>query len=284
MYYSPSCRREKIIGQYSKISKISSQPAPQRDTASVCFLPPSSRSLLLIPFSSNRFCCACSGKIKVSFVSLTTRYSSRKEEKEEEGEKKNRGDWVYQITEMGCCNSSEVSSFYLLRCVESCSPAHNNLPWCYFPFIFFQHKQKCFYSMLCSQVAMMSLAVTKASSSVSCSFVRENSSHLSAQMPVLQVEPCVRLENHLFLFRGLVHQTYFIWQLTNSNCNQIRSTHCNPMWQLARESTMREERPAACTRGGNNKRSESWLSVVLWGWSLNGVFRRRALRPQPLAL
>lgn len=62
----PSCRKgeKKIIGQYSKISKISSQPAPRQDAARVC----SSRSLLLIPSSSNCFCYACSGKIKVSFV------------------------------------------------------------------------------------------------------------------------------------------------------------------------------------------------------------------------
>lgn len=59
-------REKKIIGQYSKISKISSQPAPQEDSARVC--PPSSPSLLLIPSCSNCFCYACSGKIKLSFV------------------------------------------------------------------------------------------------------------------------------------------------------------------------------------------------------------------------
>lgn len=38
----PSCRvgeKKKIIGRYSKISKISSQPAPQEDTARVCVFP-----------------------------------------------------------------------------------------------------------------------------------------------------------------------------------------------------------------------------------------------------
>lgn len=66
----PSCRRKKkkIIGQYSKISKISSQPAPQQDTARVS-CSPSSRLLPLIPSCSNCFCYACSGKIKLSFVS-----------------------------------------------------------------------------------------------------------------------------------------------------------------------------------------------------------------------
>lgn len=79
---SPSCRKKKkIIGQYSKISKISSQPAPKQDTVRVCppqppppppskrkKKKPSSRSFRLIPSCSDCFCYACSGKIKVSFV------------------------------------------------------------------------------------------------------------------------------------------------------------------------------------------------------------------------
>lgn len=32
----------------------------------------------------------------------------------------------------GCCNSSAVSSFYLLLCVKSGSLVYNNLPLCYF--------------------------------------------------------------------------------------------------------------------------------------------------------
>lgn len=62
----PFCRKKKIIGQRSEIS---SQPAPQQDTARVFSI--TSWSRLLISSSSNCFCYACSGKIAISFVSTS---------------------------------------------------------------------------------------------------------------------------------------------------------------------------------------------------------------------
>lgn len=86
--------KKKIIGQYSKISKISSQPAPQQDTARVCFSL-SSPSFFLISSCSNCFCYTCSGKIAISFVSTS---QLNKVVIKRKGKKANGRDWVYQIT------------------------------------------------------------------------------------------------------------------------------------------------------------------------------------------
>lgn len=158
MYSSPPAGRErkkkKIIGQYSKISKISSQPAPRQDAARVC----SSRSLLLIPSSSNRFCYACSGKIKVSFVrtsQLDTAVAKKnKEEREREtGKKKTeRGgsslpnNWRRDVV------IQERFHHSIFYCVSRAAPLFIITCHCVISNSLFHGKQKWFCSVLCSPV------------------------------------------------------------------------------------------------------------------------------------
>lgn len=251
MYSSPPAGRErkkkKIIGQYSKISKISSQPAPRQDAARVC----SSRSLLLIPSSSNCFCYACSGKIKVSFVRTSQLDSAvakkNKEEREREtGKKKTeRGgsslpnNWRRDVV------IQERFHHSIFYCVSRAAPLFIITCHCVISNSLFHGKQKWFCSVLCSPVCrdvtcndkkLFLLCLWYLFFFPSSLHNRRDCETMAStwgyrmQMVVLNDSTPKGKKKAIHSFLGrLVHPLYFIWQLTNSNCNQIRSTCRNPM-------------------------------------------------------
>lgn len=159
----PSCRRKKkSLANTARLARLGANQLPDKTLPeSAPPLPPSSRSPLLIPSCSNCFCYACSGKIKVSFVSVSQLDKAaavkRKEKTKSTGGRLSlpnnwRRDVVIQV-------QFHHSIFY---CVSRTAPLFIITCHCVISNSFLHHKQKWFCSMLCSLAAMMSLAMTKA--------------------------------------------------------------------------------------------------------------------------